>query len=457
MEESDTQRSTAASEVVATAARLSGQRGRVVLHSGNSHDETDRWSFVSCAPYQTIEAWGSKVTIRDRTGTIVSSVDTDPIQLLDTMLTACQSPPFQGPNPVAIGYLGYELAQHIKPLSLGPIPASDTPDMWFGFYRAVWRYDHQRQQSAIIGSHKTDCDDLRAALARDRKASQAPVFGPLHPPEDQIYRAGVHQILRYIRAGDVYQVNLARRLIAPVLTRGDALAVYSALHTAAPASFGALLETDHATLISGSPECFLYRDSLHSRLITRPIKGTRGRTKGNDTHLKTDLAADPKEQAEHLMIVDLERNDLGRIAKTGSVHVDKLGYVITLPTLYHMVSQISCDVRDDIGPGEILRATFPGGSITGAPKIRAMEIINELEQVPRGPYTGAIGYFGQNGAMNLSIAIRTAVLTNNQIRLHVGGGIVADSTASRELQETEEKASGWRMTLDQFTDRSKVH
>ncbi|MEM9490823.1 MAG: chorismate-binding protein, partial [Myxococcota bacterium] len=152
-----------------------------------------------------------------------------------------------------------------------------------------------------------------------------------------------------------------------------------------------------------------------------------------------------------LMIVDLERNDLGRIADIGSVAVDRLGYVVELPHLYHMVSRVSCRVGPQVGVAEILRATFPGGSITGAPKIRAMEIIAELEPVERGPYTGAIGYFGPGQAMDLAIAIRTGVLSATELVLGVGGGIVADSSVARELTETEEKAAGWRQALAELT------
>jgi para-aminobenzoate synthetase component 1 len=262
--------------------------------------------------------------------------------------------------------------------------------------------------------------------------------------------ARVERIRAYIGAGDVYQVNLARRLTARVLEVGDALALYAALGAVAPSPYGGLVETDGGVrVVSGSPERFLARGGVGQRLDTRPIKGTRRRT-GDvvaDAALAADLAVHPKDDAEHLMIVDLERNDLGRVAVIGSVTVDDLGYVVELPGLYHKVSTVSCLLREGVGWAELLRATFPGGSITGAPKIRAMEIIDELEPARRGPYCGAIGWMGEGGAFALAIAIRVAVLAGGELRLHVGGGIVADSDARAELQETEDKAAGWRAAL----------
>jgi para-aminobenzoate synthetase component 1 len=225
--------------------------------------------------------------------------------------------------------------------------------------------------------------------------------------------------------------------VSRVSNPGDALAIYSALVATAPAPYGALIEADGLTLISGSPERFLA--SLGDRVETRPIKGTHTEGKA--------LAASSKDAAEHLMIVDLERNDLGRIAETGSVAVDDLGYIVELPTLYHKVSRVSAKPRAGLGFGDLLRATFPGGSITGAPKVRAMQLIDELEPARRGPYCGAFGYFGARGAFDLAIAIRIGVLKGNELRVHVGGGIVADSDAAAELAETDVKAAGWTAAI----------
>ncbi|HWU89421.1 MAG TPA: anthranilate synthase component I family protein, partial [Kofleriaceae bacterium] len=277
------------------------------------------------------------------------------------------------------------------------------------------------------------------------RPSLPPSLGPLVPDDDGDHHvARIERIRDYLAAGDVYQVNLARRLVSRIAAPGDALAVYAALAAVAPAPYGALLECDGVTVISGSPERFL--GAVGDRIETRPIKGTRPRTPGG----AEELAASAKDAAEHLMIVDLERNDLGRIAETGSVSVDDLGYVVELPALYHKVSRVSARPRAGVGYAELLRATFPGGSITGAPKLRAMQLIDELEPARRGPYCGALGYFGAGGGLELAIAIRIGVIAHRELRVHVGGGIVADSDPAAELAETEDKAAGWIAALDRI-------
>jgi para-aminobenzoate synthetase component 1 len=255
------------------------------------------------------------------------------------------------------------------------------------------------------------------------------------------HRARVEGARDYLTAGDVYQVNLARRHVARITSPGDPLAVYAALAATSPAPYGALIEADGLSIISASPERFLA--SVGGRIETRPIKGTGGRDGA------AELAASAKDAAEHLMIVDLERNDLGRVAETSSVQVDALGYLVELPTLFHKVSRVSARPRANLGYAELLRATFPGGSITGAPKVRAMQLIDELEPARRGPYCGALGYFAPTG-FDLAIAIRIGVIKGYELRVHVGGGIVADSDAAAELAETELKLAGWRAALGQL-------
>ncbi|MDQ3368408.1 MAG: anthranilate synthase component I family protein, partial [Myxococcota bacterium] len=302
----------------------------------------------------------------------------------------------------------------------------------------------------LVGPDAAARARLAALLAAPPRPSLAPSFGPFvadDGPDHHIARIG--RIRDYLAAGDVYQVNLARRLVARILAPGDALALYRALVEVAPAPYGALLEGDGVTLVSGSPERFL--GLVGDRLETRPIKGTRPRVEGG----AAELAASPKDAAEHLMIVDLERNDLGRIAQTGTVSVDDLGYVVELPALYHKVSRVSAVPRAGLGYAELLRATFPGGSITGAPKVRAMQLIDELEPARRGPYCGAFGYFGP-GALELAIAIRTGVIAGRELRVHVGGGIVADSDPAAELAETETKAAGWIAALERLAQLAQL-
>jgi para-aminobenzoate synthetase component 1 len=254
------------------------------------------------------------------------------------------------------------------------------------------------------------------------------------------YRAGGEAIRRWIRAGDVYQVNLSRRLSWPRLRRPELRALFGRITAAAGAPFDAYLEGPQRTVISNSPERFLHVAA--GQVETCPIKGTRprGRTPIEDRWQAKALRGSAKDAAEHLMIVDLERNDLGRVCELGSVRVQELAALRSFPTVHHLVSSVQGRLRRDVDLETLLAATFPGGSITGAPKLRAMQIIDALEPVPRDVYTGAIGYLDAAGGMDWSIAIRTAIARDDGLHLHVGGGIVAASDPEAELRETRDKA-----------------
>jgi len=428
------------------AARLGGRRGRVMLQSGRDDDGLGRWSFAAAEPRATLIARGRSLVVLGPDGRPQRRFTGDPFAAIEAFLTehgcAFAARTDGPPCPRVIGYLGYDLARVVERLPGGPTLGQDTPDVWLAAYGAIarWRGDDEPE---VIGDDDDAIARLAAALAGPARPTLPPSLGPLVADDGPAFHlARVEKIRDYIAAGDVYQVNLARRLVARIAAPGDALAIYAALDRVAPAPYGALLEADGVTVISGSPERFLAR--VGDRIETRPIKGTAPRTPtGAD-----DLAASTKDAAEHLMIVDLERNDLGRIAETGSVVVDELGYVVALPALYHKVSRVSARPRPGVGYAELLRATFPGGSITGAPKVRAMQLIDELEPARRGPYCGALGYFGSDGGFDLAIAIRIGVIANRELRVHVGGGIVADSDPSAELAETETKAAGWIAAIE---------
>jgi para-aminobenzoate synthetase component 1 len=427
---------------LAAAARLAGRRGRVLLHSARDDDGLGAWSFCAVEPTAVLIANGRSLVRLDASGRPTKRFTADPFEAVDAFLAehGCTLEPRADAPPDArvIGFLSYDLARVIEKLPGGPTLGHDVPDLWLAAYGAVIRW-RNGTDGEIIGSDATARSALASALGSGpTQPGLPPRFGPLVPDDDgNHHMARVERIRDYLAAGDVYQVNLARRHVARVHAPGDALALYNTLADVAPAPYGALIEADGLTVISGSPERFLA--SAGDRVETRPIKGTRPRTPG----AADELAAAEKDAAEHLMIVDLERNDLGRIAETGSVRVDELGYVVELPALYHKVSRVSAKPRADVGYGALLRATFPGGSITGAPKVRAMELIDELEPARRGPYCGAFGYFGARGAFDLAIAIRIGVMRTNELRVHVGGGIVADSDPAAELAETEIKAKGW--------------
>jgi para-aminobenzoate synthetase component 1 len=431
---------------VAAAARLHGRRGRVLLHSARDDDGLGAWSFVAAEPSATLIARGHSLVRLDARGRAVQRFSGDPFAAAEAFLAEHGSRlgPRAGGPPEArvIGFFSYDLARVIERLPGGPALGQDTPDLWLAAYGAVARW-RSGEHGEIVGPDPAARLRLADALAAGPiEPGLPPSFGALVPDDDgDHHMARVEKIRDYLAAGDVYQVNLARRLVARIRSGGDALALYRALAEVAPAPYGALIEADGVTVISGSPERFLA--SAGDRIETRPIKGTRPRRPGG----AEELANSAKDAAEHLMIVDLERNDLGRVAETGSVRVDELGYIVELPALYHKVSRVSAKPRAGIGYGALLRATFPGGSITGAPKVRAMELIDELEPARRGPYCGAFGYFGQAGAFDLAIAIRIGVIRGHELRVHVGGGIVADSDPAAELAETELKAKGWALAL----------
>jgi para-aminobenzoate synthetase component I len=435
------------------AARLAGRRGRVVLHSGRDDDGLGGASYVGAEPVASLAARGRILVERDARGDVRRRWEGDPIAAAEEFARAHGADlaaPVGEAAPAVVGYFGYDLGRAIERLGPGPAGGDDVPDLWLGAYPAlaVWGRD---TDGAIVGEPDA-ARALAAALAvgggGDDTPGAPPRLGAIVAEDDgAAHRARIARVLEYIAAGDVYQVNLARRLVAPIEAPGDALAIYAALAAVAPAPYGALVEGDGVTVVSGSPERFLTRAG--DRIETRPIKGTRPRSPDHarDRAAAAELAASEKDAAEHLMIVDLERNDLGRVAVTGSVEVERLGYVVELPTVHHLVSRVSAMLRPGVGLAELLRATFPGGSITGAPKVRAMQIIDELEPVRRGPYCGAFGMVGGGGAIELAIAIRIAVIAGGELRIHVGGGIVADSDPAAELAETEDKAAGWRRAL----------
>jgi len=424
---------------IAAAARLAGRRGRVLLHSARDDDGLGTWSFLAAEPTATLIARGRSLVELDAEGRPVKRTTGDPFAAAEAFLAAhgCAlgAPVAAAPVPRVIGFFGYDLARVVETLPGGPARGAGVPDLWLGAYPTLARWRGGVRE--VLGP---DAAALAATLDGPAPPRLPPALGPLVADDDAAHHmARVERIRDYLASGDVYQVNLARRLVARIVAPGDPLAIYAALAAVAPAPYGALLEADGATLISGSPERFLA--AVGERVETRPIKGTRPLDRA------AELADAPKDAAEHLMIVDLERNDLGRVAELGSVAVDRLGYVVELPALVHKVSRVSARVRPGTGYAALLRATFPGGSITGAPKVRAMQLIDELEPARRGPYCGAVGYFAEGGGFDLAIAIRIGVIANDELRVHVGGGIVADSDAAEELAETEVKAAGWRAAL----------
>ena len=345
-----------------------------------------------------------------------------------------------------VGCFGYELGRLIEPPRDGIVCGGDLPLALLRRYDPLLAYDRSREQYTLL------CSDPRAGAPwLERLAAPAPSWdGPLGGPLAPLlaparYREAVARILAYLAAGDVYQVNLTQPFTAPLVAPAWALAAQ--LGRQHPVPYGAYLDLGSTQVVANSPELFLRRRGR--RVETRPIKGTRPRGDGpsDDAALAAELLRDPKERAEHVMIVDLERNDLGRVAAVGSVAVEAHARLESHPTVHHLVSRVVARLRDGFGLAEILRATFPGGSITGAPKLRAMEIIDELEPWPRGAYTGAVGLFHPGGDLELGLAIRTATVAGGHLRYHAGGGIVVDSDPERELAESWLKTAALRLAL----------
>jgi anthranilate synthase component 1 len=266
-------------------------------------------------------------------------------------------------------------------------------------------------------------------------------------PEQFIH--GVARILDYIRAGDVFQVNLSRGWRARMGDRVDPAALYQKLRVANPSPFGGLLRIDPArAVVSSSPERLV--EVRDGRIATRPIAGTfpRGQSDQEDRRLSRELTANPKERAEHVMLVDLERNDIGRVARPGSVKVAEMMTVESYRHVHHIVSSVEGALRDGVTPDQVIAALFPGGTITGCPKVRTLQIINELESTARGAYTGSMGYLNRDGSLDLNILIRSFMVDGRDISWRAGAGIVADSDPQRELMETRHKARGLMRALE---------
>ncbi len=380
-------------------------------------------------------------------------------------------PPFHGG---AVGYFGYDLCHFVEKLPRESIDDLELPDCYLGFYDLVLSFDHLTGGLLISSSGLPErklperkkrararleevLEILKKACIEDFSAEKEyniPEITSNFSRAD--YLNAVERAREYIRAGDIFQVNLSQRFMCSQIA--SPFIIYERLCRINPAPFASFLNFPEVTIVSASPERFL---RISGRKVqTRPIKGTRprGRDSLEDKRLSRELLDSEKDRAELIMIVDLERNDLGRVCEYGSVTVPKLITLETHPTVFHLVSTVEGVLKEGKDHIDCLKACFPGGSITGAPKIRAMEIIDEVEPNQRGIYTGSIGYIGFNGETDLNIVIRTMVITGGRIYFHAGGGIVADSDPEREYEETLHKVRALieALTLGKRTSRVVV-
>src|SRR6185503_15683245 len=441
------------------------------LESGGPAAEGARWTILAFDPLWRLEARGG--SLWRTTGDTAVALPGDPMAALaeawpERIAYDGDTPELPFVSGLA-GYLSYDLKDYLERYPHTARAESSLPDLSLGFYDVVWAWDRESGRGWVVStglpqhipSARGEQADLRlghqwARIVGEHRGEETPVRPPAVFPRvvsnftRDGYRRVVERALEHIAAGDIYQVNLAQRF--RVESAPAAAALYRSLREASPAPFSSLVTTPQGGIVSSSPERFFRIEG--NAIETWPIKGTRprGTTDAEDAAQIAALSASAKDRAENVMIVDLERNDLGRICEVGSVRVPSLCEVSSYANVHHLVSRVEGTLRGDVGPVEILRAVFPGGSITGAPKIRAIQIIDALEPHRRGPYTGAIGYWDARGACDFNIAIRTMVVEAGAASFHAGGGIVADSTPDGEYEETLVKARGMMRALGIPTD-----
>ncbi|HWN94247.1 MAG TPA: anthranilate synthase component I family protein [Methylomirabilota bacterium] len=464
-------------EVSATASpealvqRLHGERGVMLLRSAAFDSPHARHSFVVARPFLRFTSAGSRCEIASRDGT--HEQFGNPWHLLDVLMSRCElleelDLPF--PLGGCFGYWGYDLKNFVEPkLTRNAVNDLELPDCCVGFYSSLVVFDHRLDKAWIVSTGLDadgSRDEQRAKIELDFWREKLGALDPVPPLSPE--RAGMRQTARtdsvkapeitsnltreqfisaveraqhYIQHGHIYQVNLSHRLSCECELSGWQL--FERLGEISPAPFAAYFDCGHFQLASSSPELFLRLSGRH--IVTRPIKGTRPRSTDatRDAQLSYELQTSAKEMSELVMITDLLRNDLGRVCEFGSVQVPELVRLERYAHVQHLVSTVEGRLRNGVTHFHAFASCFPGGSVTGAPKIRAMEIIDELEPITRGPYTGALGYLGFNRESQLGIVIRTAIVKGGRAYFHVGAGIVADSSPAAEYDETVAKACGF--------------
>ena len=427
--------------------RIAGLRGAVFLDSGRPRSDLGRFDVLAALPRTWIDSRDG-ITAVHVAGEVRRYKDQDPFSVIRDQIEPLQTSQAYPFVTGAIGYFAYDLGRRIE--CLPDIAASEEhlPELALGIYDWAVIVDHRACQSTLVGWRGTrsseDAFDSACAIFEANAASRAsrPVraLGPVRSDmSKRDYLEKFSQVQQYIRAGDCYQVNLAQRFSVDV--SGDSWDLYRRLRAINPAPFSAYLDCGEFQVLSHSPEQFLRVRAGH--VETRPIKGTRPRSgiAKQDFEAIEALRDSAKDRAENLMIVDLLRNDISKNCRAGSVKVSRLFDVVSFTSVHHMVSTIEGELEAGKDALDLLRGCFPGGSITGAPKIRSMEIIEELEPCRRGVYCGCIGYIGRDGDMDMNIAIRTAVRHGERLAFFAGGGLVSDSDGEAEYQETLDKVA----------------
>lgn len=447
-------------------APFSGDDFSIFLDSSVQDARLGRYSFISSDPKLVLESKDERITLKR--GEDAEIVQGSPFRVLKTILSSNR---FQAPEGLppffggAAGYFAYELAHFVERLPRVAVDDLGVPDLCLGLYDWCLAIDHVRREVYLIClPWRPDGTRIRREFAESRRKwvlDRLGGTGTLPLPEAEPLRstsplrsnfshsgyvAAVEKVKDYIAAGDIYQANLSQRFVSAM--QGSQWRLYRRLRRLNPAPFSAYLNLGDVVVASASPERFLLLSG--DKVETRPIKGTRprGNSPAEDELLANELLASSKDRAENIMIVDLLRNDIGRVCQVGSVRVPELAVLESYATVFHLVSTVTGSLLPGKDAVDLLTACWPGGSITGAPKIRAIEIIDELEPVTRGVYCGSVGYISLAGDMDTSIAIRTFVLKQGMAYFHAGGGIVSDSDPEMEYRETLDKARGLVLALE---------
>ena len=416
------------------AARLLGEQNITLLESVMRHEHLGRYSFLACNPSQTLRVQNGKAVLdgvpQSLPGLEILRQNLD--ENKNDMIAGL--PPFQGGWA---GYISYEFGKSLEAHSKIPDFQVMCPDLILHRYDTVMGFDHLQQRAWIFGADGTEITKFEKLMKRKPQVLGSSTIEGWQSNFSRVqYEKAVVQVVEYILAGDIFQANLTQCFSADIPSGFDAFALFRKLRDKNPSTFAAYLDCGDVQIASSSPERLIKSDG--AIVEARPIKGTRKRDAdpSRDAELIVELQASRKDRAENVMIVDLLRNDISRIAKPGSVKVPVLCGLESYANVHHLVSVVEGQLREGLTQIDLLRAVFPGGSITGAPKIRAMEIIAELEGQSRGVYCGSIGYLGFNGVCDFNIGIRTALFSNGKAYVQGGGGITARSQPAAEYEES---------------------
>ncbi len=432
-----------------------------LLESVEGGEKWARYTFIGVRPSKIIKGRGKKVEIIENQNTRKIFDSENPIDLIKKELSVYKLveilglPRFFGGF---VGYVGYDMVRFFESVPEGSKKGLDLPDFFFMLTDTILIFDNLHRKIKVVSNAYLDGEDLEKKYAEaERKIDEiiarlktaiviessthmlgSPDFTSNFSKED--FLSSIEKAKKYVMAGDVIQVVLSQRFERP--TKAEPFNIYRALRMLNPSPYMYCLNTGDAWIVGSSPEILVRVEGR--KIVLRPIAGTRkrGETEIIDKALENELKKDPKEIAEHIMLVDLGRNDVGRVAQTGSVRLTELMVVEKYSHVMHLASNIEGDLRDGLNSFDVLAACFPAGTVTGAPKIRAMEIIEELEPTRRGPYAGAVGYFSYSGNMDTCITIRTLIIKDGKVYIQAGAGIVADSDPEKEYMETVNKAKG---------------